>query len=187
MASIQVTLKGDAREFPAGISVAGIAKEIGAGLYKAACAGKINGEVVDLRTPVPGGLCPGNSDFPRCGRQAGLLAHGVHVMAQAVKRLYPEAKLAIGPSIDQGFYYDIDLERPLTPEDLPKIEAEIKKIIKENLPLERFELPADEAKGLMEKQGQDYKVELMRSTLGKVRRLVSTNKGSLRICVRVLI
>ena len=88
-------------------------------------------------------------------------------MAQAVKRLYPEAKLAIGPSIEQGFYYDIDLERPLTPEDLPKIEAEIKKIIKENLPLERFELPADEAKALMQKQSQDYKVELIEEHAGK--------------------
>ena len=167
MASIQVTLKGDVREFSAGISVAEIAKEIGAGLYKAACAGKINGEVVDLRTPVQEDCTLEILTFQDAEGQQAYWHTASHVMAQAVKRLYPEAKLAIGPSIDQGFYYDIDLERPLTPEDLPKIEAEIKKIIKENLPLERFELPADEAKALMQKQSQDYKVELIEEHAGK--------------------
>lgn len=167
MASIQVTLKGDVREFSAGISVAEIAKEIGAGLYKAACAGKINGEVVDLRTPVQEDCTLEILTFQDAEGQQAYWHTASHVMAQAVKRLYPEAKLAIGPSIEQGFYYDIDLERPLTPEDLPKIEAEIKKIIKENLPLERFELPADEAKALMQKQSQDYKVELIEEHAGK--------------------
>ena len=167
MASIQVTLKGDVREFSTGISVAEIAKEIGAGLYKAACAGKINGEVVDLRTPVQEDCTLEILTFQDAEGQQAYWHTASHVMAQAVKRLYPEAKLAIGPSIDQGFYYDIDLERPLTPEDLPKIEAEIKKIIKENLPLERFELPADEAKALMQKQSQDYKVELIEEHAGK--------------------
>ena len=127
MASIQVTLKGDVREFSAGISVAEIAKEIGAGLYKAACAGKINGEVVDLRTPVQEDCTLEILTFQDAEGQQAYWHTASHVMAQAVKRLYPEAKLAIGPSIDQGFYYDIDLERPLTPEDLPKIEAEIEK------------------------------------------------------------
>lgn len=84
-----------------------------------------------------------------------------HIMAQAVKRLFPEAVFAIGPSVDNGFYYDFDLPRNLTPEDLEKIEAEMKKIIKENLPLERFELPPQEARALMEKEGQIYKVELI--------------------------
>ena len=82
-------------------------------------------------------------------------------MAQAVKRLFPDAKLAIGPAIDNGFYYDIDLSRPLSQEDLPKIEAEMKKIIKENLPIERFELAPNEAKTLMQEQDQIYKVELI--------------------------
>ena len=84
-----------------------------------------------------------------------------HVLAQAVKRLFPDAKLAIGPAIDNGFYYDIDLSRPLSQEDLPKIEAEMKKIIKENLPIERFELAPNEAKRLMQEQDQIYKVELI--------------------------
>ncbi|MCI9575721.1 MAG: threonine--tRNA ligase [Clostridiales bacterium] len=167
MASIEVTLKGDVREFPAGVSVAEIAKEIGAGLYKAACAGKINGEVVDLRTPIQEDCTLEILTFQDAQGQQAYWHTASHIMAQAVKRLYPEAKLAIGPSIDQGFYYDMDLERPLTPEDLPKIEAEMKKIIKENLPLERFELPADEAKALMQEQGQDYKVELIEEHAGK--------------------
>ena len=90
-----------------------------------------------------------------------------HIMAQAVKRLFPEAVFAIGPSVDNGFYYDFDLPRNLTPEDLEKIEAEMKKIIKENLPLERFELPPQEARALMEKEGQIYKVELIDEHAGK--------------------
>ena len=164
---IQVTLKGEPREFEAGVSVAEIAKSIGMGLYKAACAGKIDGKVVDLRTPVTENceLEILTFDDPD-GRQAYWHTTS-HVMAQAVKRLIPEAKMAIGPSIDTGFYYDFDLPRSLTPEDLPKIEAEMKKIIKENLPLERFELPPQEAVALMEELDQPYKVELIGEHAGK--------------------
>lgn len=167
MASIKVTLKGDVKEFEAGISIGEIAKSIGMGLYKAACAGKYNGKVVDLRTPITedGTLEILTFDDPE-GKQAYWHTTS-HVMAQAVKRLFPECKLAIGPSIERGFYYDFDLERPLTPDDMPKIEAEIKKIIKENLPLERFELPVDEALALMEEQGQPYKKELIEEHAGK--------------------
>ena len=156
---VNVTLKGDVKQFESGISVAEIAKSIGMGLYKAACAGKINGKVVDLRTPVTEDceLAILTFDDPE-GKQAYWHTTS-HVMAQAVKRLFPDSKLAIGPSIESGFYYDFDLSRPLTPEDLPKIEAEIKKIIKENLPIERFELPPEEATKLMEEQNQPYMVE----------------------------
>ena len=84
-----------------------------------------------------------------------------HVMAQAVKRLYPDCKLAIGPAIDNGFYYDFDSPVPFTSEDLEKIEAEMKKIVKENLKIKRFELPRDEAVALMEKRGEPYKIELI--------------------------
>lgn len=167
MEQIQVTLKGDVREFAAGLTVADIAKEIGAGLYKAACAGKINGKMVDLRTPVTADCTLEILTFQDADGKHAYWHTAAHVMAQAVKRIYPSAKLAIGPAIDNGFYYDIDLERPLTPDDLPKIEAEIKKIIKENLPLERFELSADEAKQKMQADGQDYKVELIEEHSGK--------------------
>lgn len=167
MEPIKVTLKGDVREFAAGSTVADIAKEIGMGLYKAACAGKIDGKMVDLRTPVTADCALEILTFQDADGKHAYWHTAAHVMAQAVKRLYPSAKLAIGPAIDNGFYYDIDLERPLTPEDLPKIEAEIKKIIKENLPLERFELSADEAKQTMQADGQDYKVELIEEHSGK--------------------
>lgn len=167
MANMNITLKGDCREFPAGMTVAEIAKELGAGLYKAACAGKIDGKVVDLRTPVTGDCALEILTFQDPEGKQAYWHTASHIMAQAVKRLHPSAKLGIGPAIENGFYYDIDLERPLTPEDLPKIEAEMKKIIKENLPLERFELPADEAQALMQEQGQGYKVELIAEHAGK--------------------
>ena len=148
--SIKVNLKGDSKEFESGVSVAEIAKSIGAGLYKAACAGKVDGEVVDLRTPLTKDC---NLEILTFSEEEGKKAYwhtAAHVLAQAVKRLFPDAKLAIGPAIDNGFYYDIDLSRPLSQEDLPKIEAEMKKIIKENLPIERFELAPNEAKTLMQ-------------------------------------
>ncbi len=159
--SVKVSLKGDIKEFDKGTSVAEIAKSIGAGLYKAACAGKVNGNVVDLRTPITEDC---QLEILTFSEEEGKKAYwhtASHVLAQAVKRLFPEAKLAIGPAIDNGFYYDIDLSRPLTQEDMPKIEAEIKKIIKEGLSIERFELPANEAMELMKEQNQTYKVELI--------------------------
>ena len=128
MEQIKITLKGDVREFPKGSTVADVAKAIGAGLYKAACAGRWKGETVDLRTPLEE---DGELEILTFQEAEGKHAYwhtASHVMAQAVKRLFPEAKLAIGPAIENGFYYDFDLDRPLTPEDLPKIEAEIKKM-----------------------------------------------------------
>ena len=122
----------------------------------------MNGEVVDLRTVISedAELQILTASDPEGGLST--LRHTCsHVMAQAIKRLYPSAKLAIGPSIDNGFYYDIDFEEPITAEDLPKIEDEMKKIVKEALPLERFELPREEALALMKEKEEPYKVELI--------------------------
>ena len=158
---IKVNLKGNLKEYESGITVADIAKSIGAGLYKAACAGRLNGQVVDLRTPVTEDCDLEILTFDSEDGKKAYWHTTSHIMAQAVKRIFPDAKFAIGPAIDNGFYYDFDLPRTLTPEDMNKIEAEMKKIIKENLPLERFELSTDEAKALMEKEDQPYKLELI--------------------------
>ncbi|WP_101697120.1 threonine--tRNA ligase [Clostridium minihomine] len=164
---IQITLKNDVKEFEAGITVGEVAKSLGAGLYKAACAGKVNGQVVDLRTPLQQDCQLDILTFQDPEGKQAYWHSTSHIMAQAVKRLFPEAKMAIGPSIEKGFYYDFDLPRTLTPEDLPVIEAEIKKIIKENLPIERFLLPPQEAIELMKEQDQPYKVELIEEHAGK--------------------
>ena len=161
---IKVTLKGDTvMEFESGVTVAEIAKSIGMGLYKAACLGKIDGETVDLRTPVTRDC---NVEILTFDSDEGKKAYwhtASHIMAQAVKRLYPDTKLTIGPSIDTGFYYDFDCgDKPFTAEDIEKIEAEMKNIIKEELELERFELSPDEAIALMNEKGETYKIELIK-------------------------
>ena len=158
---LKVNLKGEPREFENGITVAEIAKSIGQGLYRAACAGKINGAVVDLRTPVTRDCDLEILTFDQPEGKKAYWHTTSHIMAQAVKHLFPEALFAIGPAVDDGFYYDIDLSRALAPEDLEKIEAEMKKIIKEDLPIERFELDPPAAKKLMQKENQIYKVELI--------------------------
>lgn len=164
---IKIVLKDDVREYESGITVAEVAKSLGAGLYKAACAGRVDGKVVDLRTPLSEDCSVEILTFEQEEGKQAYWHTTSHIMAQAVKRLFPEAKFAIGPSIERGFYYDFDLPRTLTPEDLPKIEAEMKKIIKENLPIERFLLSPAEAKKLMEEQEQPYKVELIEEHAGK--------------------
>ncbi|GAB6169065.1 threonine--tRNA ligase [Clostridium carnis] len=159
---IKITLKdGSIKEFEAGISVLDIAKGISEGLARNACCGIVNGEVVDLRHTVNE-----DSDLSICtfdseeGKDA--LRHSIsHVLAYAVKRLYPNAKLAIGPAISNGFYYDFDLDTSFSAEDLVKIEDEMRKIIKENPSIERFELPRSEALKLMEEANEPYKVELI--------------------------
>ncbi len=160
---MRVTLKdGSVREYAGPMAIIDIAKDLSEGLARMACVGQIDGETADLRTAVDRD-CAVN--ILTAKEEAGLsaLRHTAsHVMAQAVKRLYPEAKLAIGPSIADGFYYDLDLETPVTAEDLPKIEAEMKKIIKEALPIERFTLPREEAIAFMEDKGEPYKVELIK-------------------------
>lgn len=159
---IKITLRDDVKEFESGITVAEIAKSIGIGLYKSAMGGRINGEYCDLRTPVTedctleivtfGDDLDGKKTFWHTAS---------HIMAQAVKRLYPETKLAIGPAIDNGFYYDFDSEIAFTPEILEKIEAEMKKIVKEDLPLEKYETEPQEALDYFKENGEIYKYELI--------------------------
>ena len=160
---MKVTLKdGSVKEFESSVSVLDAAKAISEGLARAACAGKVNGEVVDLRTEISEDC---ELEILTCKDAEGLrvLRHTAsHVMAQAVKRLYPNTKLAIGPAIDDGFYYDFDREAPFSAEELADIEKEMKKIVKENLKLERFELPREEAIKFMEEKEEPYKVELIR-------------------------
>jgi len=165
---MKITLKdGVVREFEAGKSAFDIAKEISGGLAKAACAAKIDGKVCDLRTTVDKDceleiLTFDDEDGRRTFRHTAS-----HILAQAVKRLFPEVKLAIGPAIDNGFYYDFDVETPFTTEDLEKIEAEMKKIVKEGLRLEQFELPPAEAIEYLKSIGEIYKVELCEEHAGK--------------------
>ena len=143
---MKITLKdGSVKEYVSAMSVIDIAKDISEGLARAACAGELDGETVDLRTVVDKD-CQLNILTARDENGLAALRHTAsHIMAQAVKRLYPNTKLAIGPSIADGFYYDVDPESPMTAEDMGKIEAEMKKIVKENLPIERFTLPREEA------------------------------------------
>ncbi len=159
---MKVMLKdGSSMEFENGISALEVAKTISEGLARAACAAKVNGEVVDIRTELNGD-CELEILTAKDAEGLRVLRHTAsHVMAQAVKRLYPNAKLAIGPSIDDGFYYDFDREEPFSAEELSDIEKEMKKIVKENIKLERFELPREEAIKFMEEKGEPYKVELI--------------------------
>lgn len=159
---MKITLKdGVVKEFDNAVSVYDIARSISEGLARNACAGIVNGETKDLRF-----IVENDADVSICtfddevGKEA--FRHTAsHVMAQAIKRLYPETKLAIGPSIADGFYYDFDREKPFSPEELEEIEKEMKKIAKEDLALERFELPRAEAIKLMEEKEEPYKVELI--------------------------
>ncbi|MBR6748013.1 MAG: threonine--tRNA ligase, partial [Clostridia bacterium] len=162
---IKVNLKGNEKEFESGISVAEIANSIGMGLYKSACAAKVNGEVCDLRTVLTEDCDVEILTFDDKDGKKAYWHTASHIMAQAVCRLFPGTKFAIGPAIDNGFYYDFDFETQVSADDLEKIEAEIKKIIKEDIELERFELPADEAMQKME--GQPYKQELVQEHAGE--------------------
>ncbi len=159
---IQVTLKnGEVKQYESGVTAMEVAKSLGAGLYKAACVCRIDGQVRDLRTPLTADCQLEILTFEDADGKHAFWHTASHIMAQAVKRLYPQVKLTIGPAIENGFYYDFDTPEPFTPETLEKIEAEMKKIVKEALPLERFELPADEAVALMEGKQEPYKVELI--------------------------
>ena len=162
---VKIDLKGQVKEFESGTTAAEVAKSIGMGLYKSACAAKIDGQVCDLRTPIERDCSLEILTFDSEEGKHAYWHTTSPIMAQAVMRLYPGTKFSIGPAIENGFYYDFDLEQPLSTEDLPKIEAEMKKIIKEDLPLERFALPAEKAKELM--AGQPYKEELIEEHAGK--------------------
>ena len=158
---VKVKLREDYREYENGTSAMEIAKSLGAGLFKAVCVCKIDGEVKDLRTKIENDC---EIEFITFDDEEGKRAFrhtASHILAQAVKRLFPEAKLAIGPAVDNGFYYDFDCDKSLA-DSLDKIEAEMKKIVKEGLVLEQFSLPVDEALKMMEEKGENYKVELIR-------------------------
>ena len=157
---IKVTLKdGSVKEFEKGVSVLDVARGISEGLARNALCGIVNGEVVDLRHTLNDDVELSICTFDSKEGKDALRHTASHVLAYAVKRLFPEVKIAIGPAIDNGFYYDFDKEVAFTTEDLQKIEAEMKKIIKENPEIERFELPRDEALELM--KDEPYKVELI--------------------------
>ena len=158
---INVELKGGViKEFENGVSPAEIAKSIGMGLYKSVCAARVNNEVKDLRTPLNEDCKLELLTFDDPDGKHAFWHSASHVLAQAVKRLYPNAKCAIGPAIENGFYYDFDVEKPFSNEDLQKIKAEMKKIVKSGLEIERFELPPEEAVAKLTEMNEPYKVEL---------------------------
>lgn len=159
---MKITLKdGSVKEYSQPMSIVDVAKDLSEGLGRMACVGEVNGETADLRTVLEED-CTLNILTARDEKGLAVLRHSAsHVMAQAVKRLYPEAKLAIGPSIADGFYYDIDFAEPVAAEELEKIEAEMKRIVKEALPIERFSLPREEAIAFMKEKQEPYKVELI--------------------------
>ena len=157
-----ITLKdGSTKEYAEAKSVIEIASDISEGLARVACAGEVDGEVVDLRTVVDRDCELNILTFDSEGGKGAFRHTTSHIMAQAIKRLFPEVKLAIGPSIEDGFYYDIDSDEPLVAEDLPKIEAEMKKIVKENLAITRFTKPRAEAIEFFKEKNEPYKVELI--------------------------
>ena len=165
---IKVTCKGgNVLEFEPGVTAADVAKSIGAGLYKSACACKVDGVLCDLRTPLTQDCELSILTFQDEEGKKTFWHTASHILAQAVKRLHPEVKLTIGPAVDRGFYYDFDTPQPFGADELAAIEAEMKKIAKEDLPIERFSLPADKAKALMAEQGEDYKLELIEEHAGK--------------------
>ena len=159
---IKITLKdGSVKEIEKAMSILDIAKSISEGLARVATCGEVDGEVKDLRFVVEKDCTLNILTFDSLDGKKAYWHTTSHIMAQAVKRLFPDVKLAIGPAIDEGFYYDFDVEKPFTEEDKTKIEEEMKKIIKENLDIERFELPKAEAIKLMKEKNEDYKVELI--------------------------
>ena len=159
---MKITLKGGTvKEYEGSMSVLDIAKDISEGLARAATSAKVNGGSVDLRTELSEDCELEILTFDSEDGKGAFNHTASHIMAQAIKRLYPETKLAIGPSIANGFYYDLDRETPFTTEDLEKIEAEMKKIVKENLPLERFTKSREEAICYFKEKDEPYKAELI--------------------------
>ncbi len=159
---MKITLKdGSVREYENGMAAIDIANDISEGLARMATAVEVDGEVMDLRTVIDKDCELGILTFQDEKGKGAFRHTASHIMAQAIKRLYPDVKLAIGPSVADGFYYDIDKETPLLQEDLEKIEAEMKKIVKEGLPLIRFTKPRAEAIEYFKEKGETYKVELI--------------------------
>ena len=175
---VKIELRGgESKEFETGITAAEVAKSLGMGLYKAACVCRIDGEVKDLRTPIDNDCKLEILTFDDDEGKRAFRHTASHILAQAVKRLYPQAKLAIGPAVDNGFYYDFDIDVPFTPEVLEKLEGEMKKIVKEAIPLERYELDPDEAIEMMAAKGEDYKVELIKEHAGKGEKISFFRQG----------
>ena len=165
---INVELKGGVvNQYEENITPAEIAKSIGMGLYKSVCSAKIDNEVVDLRTPIAKDCKLELLTFDDDEGKMAFWHTASHILAQAVKRLYPDAKCAIGPAIDNGFYYDFDVKKPFSAEDLEKITAEMKKIVKSKIAIEKFELEPDEAIKLLEDMNEPYKVELCKEHTDK--------------------
>ena len=175
MSEIKCNLRGEERSFEKGTPAFEIAKSIGMGLYKAACVCKIDGKVCDLRTPVENDCVLEFLTFDDEEGKRAFNHTASHIMAQAVKRLFPDVKLCIGPAIEDGFYYDFDVDEHFTPEILVKIEAEMKKIVKEDIALERFELDPADAEKLME--NEPYKVELIKEHSGKGEKISFYKQG----------
>ncbi len=158
---INVELKGGViREYDENITAAEVAKSIGAGLYKSVCAAKIDGELCDLRTSLTKDCKLELLTFDDEEGKKAFWHTTSHILAQAVKRVFPNAKFAIGPAIDDGFYYDFDVEKAFTPEDIEKIEKEMKAIVKSGLEIERFELEPQKAIDMLNEMNEPYKVEL---------------------------
>ncbi len=173
---IKITLKGGAvREYESPVTAADVAKDLGAGLFKAACSARVDGEHKDLRTLLDRDCTLEILTFEDKDGCWTFNHTASHILAQAVMRLFPQAKFAIGPAIDNGFYYDFDVETPFTAEDLEKIEGEMAAIIKEGLPLERFELDAAAALELM--KDQPYKQELIREHADKGEKITFYRQG----------
>ena len=158
---------GSIKEYDSPITAAEITKDISMGLYRNACCVLVDGKVKDLRTVIDSDCSFEVLTFDDEDGKKAFNHTASHVMAQAVKRLYPNAKLTIGPSIENGFYYDFDIDTHFTQDDLDKIEKEMKAIIKENYPIEKFELPVDEAVKLMEEKNEPYKIELIKEHAAK--------------------
>lgn len=175
---IKVELKGGViKKYPENTTVAELAKSIGMGLYKSACCCSIDGEVKDLRTPLTSDCKLELLTFDDPRGQKAFWHTASHILAQAVKRLYPNAKCAIGPAVDNGFYYDFDVEKPFTTEDLDKIQQEMKKIAKEGLEIERFELEPEKAEELLSSMNEPYKVELVKEHSGKGEKISFYKQG----------
>ena len=162
MADVKIILPdGSAKEYAAGTTLGEAVKKLSNSLAKKVLAANVNGELTDLREELVNGSEVAFLTFEEDGGKHTLRHTASHVMAQAVKRLWPEAKLAIGPAIDKGFYYDIDMEHTLTPEDLTKIEKEMSRIVKENLPITKSVMSRQEAIEFFKSKNEDYKVELI--------------------------
>ena len=162
MADVKIILPdGTAKEYAAGTTLGEAVKKLSNSLAKKVLAANVNGELTDLREELVNGSEVAFLTFEEDGGKHTLRHTASHVMAQAVKRLWPEAKLAIGPAIDKGFYYDIDMEHTLTPEDLTKIEKEMSRIVKENLPITKSVMSRQEAIEFFKSKNEDYKVELI--------------------------